>query len=140
MIKFDYKKLSISLFIILVLVIIFYSIFYENKKNVILKEEVERKIDSLNRENKILKKDIKYRDYKIDSISKSKFEKYNDISIIEDKIKVIDNKLSKYINQNNKNNELIKKYKDSILNIKYINKEGDVLLESIKNNLRKNEK
>jgi hypothetical protein len=83
---------------------------------------------------------IKNRDIKIDSIEKVILYREERISEIDRKISLIDKSLSKFFIDNKKNKELIEKYKDSLNNIKYVDKTDDELLESLKNNLRKNAK
>lgn len=138
MFTIDYKKLSIILVIIIFGFIIFYAIFDKTKKNEL--NDSKNKIDSLSRQNKELLMDIKSRDVKIDSITKEISYKEERINEIDRKISLIDKSLSKFFIDNKKNKELIEKYKDSLNNIKYVDKTDDELLESLKNNLRKNAK
>lgn len=138
MFTIDYKKLSIILVIIIFGFIIFYAIFDKTKKNEL--NDSKKKIDSLSRYNKELVTNIKNRDIKIDSIEKVILYREERISEIDRKISLIDKSLSKFFIDNRKNKELIEKYKDSLNNIKYVDKTDDELLESLKNNLRKNAK
>ncbi len=138
MFTIDYKKLSIILVIIIFGFMIFYVIFDKTKKNEL--NDSKKKIDSLSRHNKELVINIKNRDIKIDSIEKVISYKEERISEIDRKISLIDKSLSKFFIDNKKNKELIEKYKDSLNNIKYVDKTDDELLESLKNNLRKNAK
>ncbi len=138
MFTIDYKKLSIILVIIIFGFMIFYAIFDKTKKNEL--NDSKKKIDSLSRHNKELVINIKNRDIKIDSIEKVISYKEERISEIDRKISLIDKSLSKLFIDNKKNKELIEKYKDSLNNIKYVDKTDDELLESLKNNLRKNAK
>lgn len=138
MFTIDYKKLSIILVIIIFGFIIFYAIFDKTKKNEL--NDSKNKIDSLSRQNKELLMDIKSRDVKIDSITKEISYKEERINEIDRKVSLIDKSLSKFFIDNRKNKELIEKYKDSLNNIKYVDKTDDELLESLKNNLRKNAK
>lgn len=138
MFTIDYKKLSIILVIIIFGFIIFYAIFDKTKKNEL--NDSKKKIDSLSRHNKELVINIKNRDIKIDSIEKVISYKEERINEIDRKISLIDKSLSKFFIDNKKNKELIEKYKDSLNNIKYVDKTDDELLESLKNNLRKNAK
>lgn len=138
MFTIDYKKLSIILVIIIFGFIIFYAIFDKTKKNEL--NDSKKKIDSLSSYNKELVINIKNRDIKIDSIENVISYKEERISEIDRKISLIDKSLSKFFIDNKKNKELIEKYKDSLNNIKYVDKTDDELLESLKNNLRKNAK
>lgn len=138
MFTIDYKKLSIILVIIIFGFIIFYAIFDKTKKNEL--NYSKKKIDSLSRHNKELVTNIKNRDIKIDSIEKVILYREERISEIDRKVSLIDRSLSKFFIDNKKNKELIEKYKDSLNNIKYVDKTDDELLESLKNNLRKNAK
>ncbi len=138
MFTIDYKKLSIILVIIIFGFIIFYAIFDKTKKNEL--NDSKKKIDSLSRYNKELVTNIKNRDIKIDSIEKVILYREERISEIDRKVSLIDRSLSKFFIDNKKNKELIEKYKDSLNNIKYVDKTDDELLESLKNNLRKNAK
>ena len=138
MFTIDYKKLSIILVIIIFGFIIFYAIFDKTKKNEL--NDSKKKIDSLSRHNKELVINIKNRDIKIDSIEKVILYREERISEIDRKVSLIDRSLSKFFIDNKKNKELIEKYKDSLNNIKYVDKTDDELLESLKNNLRKNAK
>ena len=138
MFTIDYKKLSIILVIIIFGFMIFYAIFDKTKKNEL--NDSKKKIDSLSRHNKELVINIKNRDIKIDSIEKVISYKEERISEIDRKISLIDKSLSKFFIDNKKNKELIEKYKDSLNNIKYVDKTDDELLESLKNKIRKNAK
>ncbi len=138
MFTIDYKKLSIILVIIIFGFIIFYAIFDKTKKNEL--NDSKKKIDSLSSYNKELVINIKNRDIKIDSIEKVILYREERISEIDRKVSLIDRSLSKFFIDNKKNKELIEKYKDSLNNIKYVDKTDDELLESLKNNLRKNAK
>ena len=138
MFTIDYKKLSIILVIIIFGFMIFYAIFDKTKKNEL--NDSKKKIDSLSKHNKELVINIKNRDIKIDSIEKVISYKEERINEIDRKISLIDKSLSKFFIDNKKNKELIEKYKDSLNNIKYVDKTDDELLESLKNNLRRNAK
>ncbi len=138
MFTIDYKKLSIILVIVIFGFIIFYSIFDKPNKPVL--DDSKRKIDSLSKLNSGLLMNIKDRDNKIDSIEKVVMYRESKINEIDRKISVIDKSLSKFFVDNKKNKDLIQKYKDSLNNIKYIDKTDDELLNSLKNNLKKNEK